>query len=101
MTEEDLQRERNKRNAKKSRKKKKDYIETLEKKVADLEEKLKQTSTELAQYKAKEHIYKNGDKSYITHFIEDLNNLKSRGMNVMKQNNRDTANKFISYLSSK
>ena len=32
----DLQKERNKRNAKKSRKKKKDYIETLEKELANV-----------------------------------------------------------------
>ena len=100
MSAEDLQKERNKRNAKKSRKKKKSYMEDLEKQVADLKQSLKETEAELARYKAKEHLYQTGDKSGYNELIKVQEMLKTKGEEIVK-NSKDFPKHFISYLSHK
>lgn len=100
MTPEDLQKERNKRNAKKSRKKKKSYIEQLEKRVADLEYEVTNLHSELAKYKAKEHLYQTGDKSGYNELIKIQEYLKSKGPEIVN-NCKEFPQQFISYLSTK
>jgi len=99
MTPEDLQKERNKRNAKKSRKKKKTYIEDLEKKVADLEYELQSLNSELARYKAKDHFYQTGDKSGYIELIKTQEILKERGEELFTKT-KDSALQCLSYLSA-
>lgn len=100
MTPEDLQKERNKRNAKKSRKKKKTYIETLEKKVSDLEFSLSQANNELARFRAKEHFYQTGYKSGYEQLIKTQEFLKTKGQEIWNKS-KEFPQHFISYLSTK
>lgn len=100
LTPEDLQKERNKRNAKKSRKKKKEYIETLEARVAELEQELINTNSELSKYKAKEHLYQSGNRSGYDSFIKSQEILKEKGEEICK-NSKDFPQQFISYISTK
>jgi hypothetical protein len=100
MTPEDLQKERNKRNAKKSRKKKKSYIETLEKKVSDLENALANANHELSLYKAKEHLYQTGDKSGFNELIRTEELLKVKGEEIVNKST-EFPDQFINYLSTK
>jgi hypothetical protein len=100
MTPEDLQKERNKRNAKKSRKKKKSYIETLERRLAEVEQELAITNSELTKYKAKEHLYQTGNKSGYNELIKIQEMLKSKGEKIVMKSN-DFPSDFISYLSTK
>ena len=99
MTPEDLQKERNKRNAKKSRKKKKSYMETIEKRVADLEFELKQANAELTRYRAKENFYQTGDKSGYIELIKTQEVLKNRGAEMFKMS-EDSPLQCLSYLSA-
>lgn len=100
MTAEDLQKERNKRNAKKSRKKKKNYIDTLEKKVSDLEEQLREANSEVARYKAKDHLYQTGDKSGYNELIKTQELFKVKGEEIIK-NAPDFPSHFLSFMSLK
>jgi hypothetical protein len=100
MTAEDLQKERNKRNAKKSRKKKKNYIDTLEKKVSDLEEQLREANSEVARYKAKDHLYQTGDKSGYNELIKTQELFKVKGEEIIK-NASDFPCHFLSFMSLK
>ena len=100
MTPQDLQKERNKRNAKNSRKKKKTYIETLEKRVADLELELQKAYSQISVYKSKEHLYQTGDRSGHSELIKTQEYIKQRGPEIV-MNEKDSHQHLISYLSSK
>jgi hypothetical protein len=100
MTAEDLQKERNKRNAKKSRKKKKNYIDTLESKVAGLEEQLREANAEISRYKTKDHLYHTGDKSGYSELIKTQELFKKKGEEIVN-NAADFPNHFLSFMSLK
>lgn len=100
LTPEDLQKERNKRNAKKSRKKKKQYVETLEKRLADLEQKLAHANAELSRYRSKESLYQSGNLSGYDHLIKTQELLKKKGEEIVN-NSKEFPQHFISYLSTK
>ena len=81
----DLQKERNKRNAKKSRKKKKNYIETLEKQVSDLRGELEKARQEIAMYRAREDLYQIGSKSGYCELIQTQKLIKEKSDIVIDQ----------------
>jgi len=77
----------------------KSYIETLEKKVADLEDELKGLHCELSRYKAKEHLYQTGERSGYIQLIQAQEYLKEKGPEIVLKS-KDSPKQFISYLSS-
>lgn len=83
----------------KSRKKKKNYIETLEKKVADLEYDLQSVRSDLAKYKAREQFYQTGDNSGFIELTKTQEVLKNKGHELFS-NTKDSSLQCLSYLSA-
>ena len=78
----------------------KTYIESLEKRVADLEDELQQANAQLAVYKSKEHFYQTGDKSGHSELIKIQELLKEKGPEIVQKSSESHKN-FISYLALK
>lgn len=81
-------------------KRNKTYIETLEKRVADLELELQKAHSQISVYKAKEHLYQTGDRSGHSELIKTQEYIKQKGPQIV-MNEKDSHQHLISYLSSK
>ncbi len=78
MDPETFKKERGKRLAKESRKRKKEYLKTLEAKVEMLEEKVARLTKELETYKSWERFLEIGNPRGVSAF-ESIQNMKSYG----------------------
>ena len=80
-------------------KRNKNYIETLERKISELEAELQKALSQITMYKAKEHLYQTGDRSCTSELIKTQEYIKQKGPEIVKK--EDSHTHLISYLSSK
>ena len=84
----------------KAGKRNKNYVETLEKRVSDLELQLKTANAQLALYKSKEQFYQTGDKSGHDEIIKFQELLKEKGPELVQKSTESHKN-FLSLLTTK